>query len=88
MFERLLFEASRLEPGRARPLATLIFDKTPGNAFFTIQFLLNLAQEGSSLCGDVDLEYASRCGWPLSSAGCRLQRRRRWASSLVSREHS
>ncbi|HEV7613935.1 MAG TPA: AAA family ATPase [Steroidobacteraceae bacterium] len=34
------------EPGRAEPLAQLVYDKTLGNPFFAIQFLTALAEEG------------------------------------------
>src|SRR5215468_8274599 len=40
---RLLADALRTGPGRVRPLADLVFEKTAGNPFFTIQFLLALA---------------------------------------------
>jgi PAS domain S-box-containing protein len=42
---RLLADALRMEPGRVRPLAELMFEKTAGNPFFTIQFLLSLAEQ-------------------------------------------
>jgi PAS domain S-box-containing protein len=42
---RLLADALHTEPGRARPLAELVFEKTAGNPFFTIQFLLALAEQ-------------------------------------------
>jgi predicted ATPase/signal transduction histidine kinase/GAF domain-containing protein len=34
------------EPARAEPLARLVYDKTQGNPFFAIQFLMALAEEG------------------------------------------
>ncbi|MEA2712111.1 MAG: hypothetical protein QOK27_72, partial [Gemmatimonadales bacterium] len=43
--ERLLADALHTDRGRARPLADLVFEKTAGNPFFTIQFLSALAQE-------------------------------------------
>jgi len=42
---RLLADALHLEPGRVRSLAELVFEKTAGNPFFTIQFLLALAEQ-------------------------------------------
>jgi len=42
---RLLADALRTGPGRVRPLADLVFEKTAGSPFFTIQFLLALAEE-------------------------------------------
>ncbi|WP_246257257.1 trifunctional serine/threonine-protein kinase/ATP-binding protein/sensor histidine kinase [Pararobbsia alpina] len=42
---RLLAESLQMEPGRVRPLAELVFEKTAGNPFFTIQFLLALAEQ-------------------------------------------
>jgi PAS domain S-box-containing protein len=42
---RLLADAVRMEPERVRPLADLVFEKTAGNPFFTIQFLLALAEQ-------------------------------------------
>ncbi|WNC95492.1 AAA family ATPase (plasmid) [Paraburkholderia sp. FT54] len=41
----LLADALHMEPGRVRPLAELMFEKTAGNPFFTIQFLLALAEQ-------------------------------------------
>ena len=43
--ERLLGDALQTELGRARPLARLVFEKTAGNPFFTIQFLTALVEE-------------------------------------------
>ena len=43
--ERLLGDALHMAAGRARPLAGLVFEKTDGNPFFTIQFLTALAEE-------------------------------------------
>jgi PAS domain S-box-containing protein len=40
----LVADALHMDPGRVRPLAELIFEKTAGNPFFTIQFLLDLAE--------------------------------------------
>ncbi len=44
--ERLLADALHADHERARPLAGLVFEKTDGNPFFTIQFLLALIEEG------------------------------------------
>jgi PAS domain S-box-containing protein len=44
--ERLLADALHTDHERARPLAGLVFEKTGGNPFFTIQFLLALVEEG------------------------------------------
>ena len=43
--ERLLGDAMHTVPERTRPLAGLVFEKTDGNPFFTIQFLTALAEE-------------------------------------------
>ena len=43
---RLTADALRAETDRVRPLADLIFSKTEGNPYFTIQFLTTLADEG------------------------------------------
>jgi PAS domain S-box-containing protein len=42
---RLLADALHAEAEHVRPLADLVFEKTAGNPFFTIQFLLALAEE-------------------------------------------
>jgi hypothetical protein len=42
---RLIADALHCEPGRARPLAELVHEKTGGNPFFTIQFFMELAEE-------------------------------------------
>jgi predicted ATPase len=42
---RLLADALRTELECVRPLADLVFEKTAGNPFFTIQFILALAEE-------------------------------------------
>src|SRR5258705_3897395 len=42
---RLLADALHTNQGRVRPLAELVFEKTAGNPFFTIQFLLALAEK-------------------------------------------
>jgi PAS domain S-box-containing protein len=42
---RLLADTLHMEPGRVRTLAELVFEKTAGNPFFTIQFLLALAEQ-------------------------------------------
>ena len=43
--ERLLGDALRTDRGRVQPLANLVFEKSAGNPFFTIQFLSALAEE-------------------------------------------
>jgi PAS domain S-box-containing protein len=43
---RLIADALRCPPKRARPLAELVQEKTAGNPFFGIQFFTALAQEG------------------------------------------
>jgi len=43
---RLIADALHYEPGRARPLAELVQEKTGGNPFFAIQFFFALADEG------------------------------------------
>src|SRR5260370_12617092 len=43
--ERLIADALHTEHGRARPLSHLVFEKTDGNPFFTIQFLTAMADE-------------------------------------------
>ena len=43
---RLVADALRCEPERARPLAQLVHEKTGGNPFFAIQFLTVLLEEG------------------------------------------
>jgi predicted ATPase/signal transduction histidine kinase len=43
---RLVIDALHCEPEHARPLAHLVQEKTGGNPFFAIQFLIALADEG------------------------------------------
>jgi predicted ATPase/signal transduction histidine kinase len=43
---RLIVDTLHCEPERARPLAQLVRQKTGGNPFFAIQFLIALADEG------------------------------------------
>jgi PAS domain S-box-containing protein len=43
---RLIADALRCEPERARPLAELVQERTAGNPFFAIQFFIALADEG------------------------------------------
>jgi PAS domain S-box-containing protein len=43
---RLIADALRCEPKRARPLAELVQEKTGGNPFFAIHFFIALADEG------------------------------------------
>ena len=42
---RLIADALRCDPERARPLARLVHEKTGGNPFFAIQFFTTLAEE-------------------------------------------
>lgn len=42
---RLLADALHTDPQQVRPLAELVFEKTAGNPFFSIQFLLALAEQ-------------------------------------------
>ena len=44
--ERLIADALRCGPDSAGPLAQLVYEKTGGNPFFAIQFLMALAEEG------------------------------------------
>src|SRR4029077_15620769 len=44
--EQLIVDTLHCEPDRAKPLAQLIHDKTAGNPFFAIQFIVSLAEEG------------------------------------------
>jgi len=59
---RLLGDSLHCSPTSAAPLAQLIHDKTSGNPFFTLQFILNLADEGL-LRFDYD---RSRWSWDLA----------------------
>ena len=43
---RLVADALHTEPEHVRPLAELVFGKTAGNAFFVIQFVAALAEDG------------------------------------------
>ena len=43
---RLVADALHREPERVRPLAEMVFEKTAGNAFFLIQFIAVLVEEG------------------------------------------
>ncbi len=43
---RLIADAVHTEPERTKPLAELVFEKTGGSPFFTIQFVTALADEG------------------------------------------
>ena len=45
---RLLADALHTEPERVRPLAGLVFEKTGGNPFFTIQFLTRAGGGGAA----------------------------------------
>jgi predicted ATPase/signal transduction histidine kinase/GAF domain-containing protein len=44
--ERLIADTLHCEPERGRPLAQLVQERTGGNPFFAIQFLIALADEG------------------------------------------
>jgi PAS domain S-box-containing protein len=44
--EQLIADALQCRPNSAGPLALLVYEKTAGNPFFTIQFLTALAEEG------------------------------------------
>jgi predicted ATPase/signal transduction histidine kinase len=44
--QQLIADSLRCEPRRAASLARLLHEKTAGNAFFAIQFLSSLAEEG------------------------------------------
>jgi PAS domain S-box-containing protein len=44
--DQLVMDSLDCEPDRARPLAQLMHEKTGGNPFFAIQFLMALAEEG------------------------------------------
>ena len=58
---QLIADALRCKPERAAPLAQLVHEKTGGNPFFAIQFLLALAERGAarlrSWQAGVDLGY-------------------------------
>jgi PAS domain S-box-containing protein len=43
---RLVTDAVHCEPERARPLAQLVHEKTSGNPFFAVQFLMALNEDG------------------------------------------
>jgi PAS domain S-box-containing protein len=60
--ERLVVDTLHTDRGRMRSLADLVFEKTAGNPFFTIQFLSALAEEGL-LTFDPD---KAAWGWDLS----------------------
>src|SRR4029077_19634405 len=44
--DQLVMNSLHCEPHSARPLAQLVHEKTGGNPFFAIQFLIALADEG------------------------------------------
>jgi PAS domain S-box-containing protein len=44
--EQLIVDTLRCKPDRTKPLAQLVEDKTAGNPFFAIRFILSLAEEG------------------------------------------
>jgi predicted ATPase/signal transduction histidine kinase len=58
---RLIADALRCEPERARPLAQLVQEKTGGNPFFAIQFFTALADEGLLTFDSVALAW----GWDI-----------------------
>src|SRR5260370_39382908 len=43
--EQLIVDTLHCEPNRAKPLAQLVEDKTAGNPFFAIRFIVSLAEE-------------------------------------------
>src|SRR5262249_60823345 len=45
-FEQWIADALRCGPARSAPLAQVVYQKTGGNPFFTIQFMSSLAEEG------------------------------------------
>jgi PAS domain S-box-containing protein len=59
---QLIADALRCTPARAAPLARLVFEKTGGNPFFTIQFMFALTEEGM-LSFD---HHAARWTWNLN----------------------
>jgi AAA ATPase domain/Protein kinase domain len=61
--ERLLGDALHTDRARVQPLANLVFEKSAGNPFFTIQFLSALAEE-ELLTFDPD---KAAWGWNLNS---------------------
>ena len=44
--QRLIADSLRREPAQVKPLAELVYERTGGNPFFTIQFLSSLCEEG------------------------------------------
>jgi len=65
--DRLIADALHCEPGRAAPLGQLVYEKTAGNPFFVIQFLVTLADEGL-LTFD---HRACRWAWAVASIGAK-----------------
>lgn len=71
---RLIADAFHCEQERAAPLARLVYEKTGGNPFFTIQFLSTLAEErlaafdSSSASWQWDLERIRRKGFTANVA--------------------
>jgi predicted ATPase/signal transduction histidine kinase/GAF domain-containing protein/ActR/RegA family two-component response regulator len=55
---RLIADALHCEPQSARSLAELVEEKTGGNPFFAIQFLIALAEEGLLALDSVDAAWA------------------------------
>ncbi|RFU49197.1 ATP-binding sensor histidine kinase [Paraburkholderia sp. DHOC27] len=60
---RLISDTLHLRPSTVAPLAALVFEKTAGNPFFSIQFLIALAEQGL-LTFDAN---ASSWRWDLAS---------------------
>jgi predicted ATPase/signal transduction histidine kinase/ActR/RegA family two-component response regulator len=60
--DRLVTDSLHAEPDSASPLARLVHEKTGGNPFFAIQFLMALAEEGL-FAFDAD---AAAWGWDLA----------------------
>ena len=58
----LIADTLRCTPQRAQPLAELVAEKTGGNPFFTIQFMIALADEGLLVLNSVEAVW----GWDAS----------------------
>src|SRR6202034_1117144 len=56
--DRLIADALHCAPERARSLAELVEEKTGGNPFFAIQFLIALADEGLLALDSVEAVWA------------------------------
>ena len=57
--DRLVTDALHCQPEHARPLAQLVHEKTSGNPFFAIQFLMALNEEGLLVFDPVALAWRS-----------------------------